>query len=1314
MANRAEKIGGNRSGRGRVEPSTENSFPRRVGPGSQATSRELISNQHHTHNGTMTNRTSSSTNGAAAAATAAHERRKRKRLNPCCTCYRTSTCYRKIFAKGDGTSQGCECRSAGRKCTTCACKSKCKNLHQAPTPRSTAPSGITSFFNRNRTEEEPEEPEPEPDEPEPESDPEEPESNTTNNNLQTPHEDDTPDDGADDDEYLTATQNSAESEEEEVEEDEAEIEVESIGAGDESEEEDGGGGEDQEPEAATTVEPDSDNDEADGSDTEADDVLDTFPPEEGADLPDYIATPTDDLLNILYGDHPHENDGCHLDGGIDNDARWQRYWRRVVGTKAIWYRNPQGRIGKLFIRKLTEIIRGVRERQWNSERIIVFPAVILYKAAGITAAKDIRARIESRIKLWDEGRYSALIEDMEVEAALRRGPPVEKSEEETFRDYNARVLSGHLRSACRTLTNRGFGGTLSPDGTCTKSGRPVMEVLQSKHPPLREPSNTGQPGGACEEYDQIPTTVPLIVSTDTVEEVALKLSGSAGPGGLDSETCKAWLLGYGQASGTLRSEIASLTTWIANQHPPWAAYRALMACRLVALDKQPGTRPVGIGELYRRLMAKCVLHTVGGRATNACGNYNLCVGLKAGIEGGVHVIREAMKEAEYAVERAAHANRAPSPVDSDDSVDEEDVRTDRNGRRVRWEDDDDNGLSGGEEEATTYPGMQTYDPENPHGTLCIDARNGFNELNRKAMLWTVRHLWAAGARFAFNCYRHSAQLVVQHEDRQCTILQSREGVTQGDPLSMVLYGLAMVPLAKYLREAVPTVIQPWYADDCAMSGGVKGIAEAMDILQRLGPSRGYYPEPTKSIFVCRQADRRKAKELLEDFEFIHRDGVRYIGGFIGTEEARNEWLAPQIEAWEAGVKTLARVAKRFPQTAYAGLTKSLQTEWTYLQRVVPDIANSFAPIEEAITTNFLPALFDGEPPDRDLTQLPVRMAGMGIPDPWRHAQRHYQTSRMMTEAVNTSLMTGAELDTSSYGRESTRILMDHRAVQEVDMEWQLNPLLEAATKADERRMRRSRATGAWLTATPSDAYGTALSCMEFRDAVRIRNGMIPLGLPAFCDGCRTARFTVGHAFQCKQGGLVRARHEEVAGEWHQLCAQALTPSAVSDEPTIPTYQNQQGEDQSHRVPELRGDVAVHGFWTRGTTAVFDIRVTDTDANSYRNTDPAKVLKRQEKEKKDKYGETCRQAHMHFTPLVFSVDGMEGEETTAAQKRLASRLAAKWKRKYSQVCGFIRSRLAFTLVRSASRCLRGTRNNNQRPESIDWAQQAGMRLYTQLF
>ena len=71
------------------------------------------------------------------------------------------------------------------------------------------------------------------------------------------------------------------------------------------------------------------------------------------------------------------------------------------------------------------------------------------------------------------------------------------------------------------------------------------------------------------------------------------------------------------------------------------------------------------------------------------------------------------------------------------------------------------------------------------------------------------------------------------------------------------------------------------------------------------------------------------------------------------------------------------------------------------------------------------------------------------------------------------------------------------------------------------------------------------------------------------------------------------------------------------------------------APEKHGNNAVHGFWTHGTTAIFDIRVTDTDARSHRDREPIKVLAAQEREKKNKYKEACLQARKHFTPLVFS-------------------------------------------------------------------------------
>ena len=46
------------------------------------------------------------------------------------------------------------------------------------------------------------------------------------------------------------------------------------------------------------------------------------------------------------------------------------------------------------------------------------------------------------------------------------------------------------------------------------------------------------------------------------------------------------------------------------------------------------------------------------------------------------------------------------------------------------------------------------------GTTLVDVHNGFNELSRLAMLWTVRHRWPAGARFTFNFYKHWAQILL--------------------------------------------------------------------------------------------------------------------------------------------------------------------------------------------------------------------------------------------------------------------------------------------------------------------------------------------------------------------------------------------------------------------------------------------------------------------------------------------------------------------------------------------------------------------------
>jgi hypothetical protein len=275
----------------------------------------------------------------------------------------------------------------------------------------------------------------------------------------------------------------------------------------------------------------------------------------------------------------------------------------------------------------------------------------------------------------------------------------------------------------------------------------------------------------------------------------------------------------------------------------------------------------------------------------------------------------------------------------------------------------------------------------------------------------------------------------------------------------------------------------------------------------------------------------------------------------------------------------------------------------------------------------------------------------------------------------------------------------------------LSTILANAKPMDKRRIKRSAKTGAWLTTLPNLLNGSDLSADEFRDGARLRLGLIPTALPPRCDGCNE-RFTTEHAMSCRKGGLIIHRHNDIVTTWGQLCGQALSPSTISDEPLIQPSRDLQVDGTTITVPspELRGDLAVHGFWTRGQTAIFDVRITDTDQPSNRNTDPSKVLLRHEKEKKDKYGSLCIAQRRTFTPLVFSVDGLLGKEATAASKRLASSIAGKWKRSYSEICGYVRSRLSIALIRSSSRCLRADRTPTQRFRNPTWDTGTGLGLY----
>ena len=48
-------------------------------------------------------------------------------------------------------------------------------------------------------------------------------------------------------------------------------------------------------------------------------------------------------------------------------------------------------------------------------------------------------------------------------------------------------------------------------------------------------------------------------------------------------------------------------------------------------------------------------------------------------------------------------------------------------------------------------------------------------------------------------------------------------MTKGDPLTIIAYGIRVLPLIRELREAHPRITQPWYADDAGARGKFTNI-----------------------------------------------------------------------------------------------------------------------------------------------------------------------------------------------------------------------------------------------------------------------------------------------------------------------------------------------------------------------------------------------------------------------------------------------------------------------------------------------------------
>ena len=167
----------------------------------------------------------------------------------------------------------------------------------------------------------------------------------------------------------------------------------------------------------------------------------------------------------------------------------------------------------------------------------------------------------------------------------------------------------------------------------------VLDELKKKHP-SSFPIN----------YDAL--IGPKLPSSETCHEVifegldgvvicnsCLKTDGATGTSGIDAAGWRRMCTSFQSASAGLCDSLASVARWMASTYVNPHGLSPLLACCLIALDKNPGVRPISIGETSCQNISKAILFMVKADILEATGNLQLCAGQEAGCEAAVQAMQ---------------------------------------------------------------------------------------------------------------------------------------------------------------------------------------------------------------------------------------------------------------------------------------------------------------------------------------------------------------------------------------------------------------------------------------------------------------------------------------------------------------------------------------------------------------------------------------------------------------------------------------------------------------------------------------------------
>ena len=225
------------------------------------------------------------------------------------------------------------------------------------------------------------------------------------------------------------------------------------------------------------------------------------------------------------------------------------------------------------------------------------------------------------------------------------------TDEKIAKVFNRLMLQGKVRQAASLIANANRRGILdlnsliptSDDNEGNMQWKTTKKVLLEKLPQQQMPSTEILLHDTDSNQSQYDPVMFDRITGDLIIEATTKIQGSAVHSGVDAHQRRRFSLPYKSSSVDLCNALGAVGRRLCTKPVNPEGLSAFVACRLVSLDKNPSIRPIGIGEVPRRITDKTVPTVVPGDVQEAAGPLQTCTGHQAGCEAAVHAVNQIMK-----------------------------------------------------------------------------------------------------------------------------------------------------------------------------------------------------------------------------------------------------------------------------------------------------------------------------------------------------------------------------------------------------------------------------------------------------------------------------------------------------------------------------------------------------------------------------------------------------------------------------------------------------------------------------------------------